>query len=144
MTRPDLDALEALAKKAASGDWRACRDGNQYIGDLLVGASRIQALARPWNPRGVRPDDPETARFRDADADFIAAVCPEKTLALLAYVRGLEAKIAAAMEMMPAYLHEEDDPTGVLGALCCPLNEPGHFWKDGCPAFCHETKEKQR
>jgi hypothetical protein len=69
------------------------RDGNQYVGvtlnprsgksqihpdgrGTLVGASKIPQLQRPWNPWWVgdthSPETEETARFKDADADFIA------------------------------------------------------------------------
>lgn len=79
----DTKALRALADAATPGPWRAMRDGNQYIqtGKLtptLVGASRVDGVARPWNPYsffgGIKLHaEFETARFKDADADFIAA-----------------------------------------------------------------------
>jgi hypothetical protein len=44
----------------------------------LVGASRLSKLRRPWNPHayiafGFKPEEFETPRFTDADADYIAA-----------------------------------------------------------------------
>lgn len=78
-----LKAIEERAAKASPGPWRSMRDGNQYINTRymptarLVGASRVDGVVRPWNPhallaRGFTPDEYETARFLDADADFIA------------------------------------------------------------------------
>jgi len=94
----DLVKLEALAKAATPGPWMSLRDGNQYIETSYlptakgVGASRIPEIARPWNPHayvrfGFRPTEFETARFKDADADFIAAMNPAVALALIAEVR---------------------------------------------------------
>ena len=73
-----------LADEATPGPWCSARDGNQYIETSylptaqLVGASRIEEIRRPWNPHayvsfGITAEDHETARFLDADADFIAA-----------------------------------------------------------------------
>ena len=44
-----------------------------------VGASRLDGVLRPWNPHaliafGFKPTEYETARFRDEDADLIAAL----------------------------------------------------------------------
>jgi len=72
-----------LADEATPGPWCSARDGNQYIETSylptaqLVGASRIEEIRRPWNPHayvsfGITAEDHETARFLDADADFIA------------------------------------------------------------------------
>lgn len=72
------------------------RDGNQYIKTeritpVLVGASRVEGLVRPWNPysffNGIHlTTEFETARFRDADADFIAAA-PTDIAALITEVK---------------------------------------------------------
>ncbi len=64
--------------------WRAMRDGNQYLKTrymptaTLVGSSRIDGPHRPWNPHallafGFKPEEYETVRFTDADADFVEA-----------------------------------------------------------------------
>jgi hypothetical protein len=84
----EMDALlakctEALSKLSNGGNWRSMRDGNQYVETRYmptakcVGASRVDGLVRPWNPHayvafGFKPDEFETSRFVDADADFIA------------------------------------------------------------------------
>ena len=76
--------IAARCEAATPGSWRAMRDGNQYVETSYlptakcVAASYVDGLVRPWNPHayvrfGVRPQEFETARFLDADADFIAA-----------------------------------------------------------------------
>lgn len=69
-----IQRLLEICEKASSG-WRSMRDGNQYIGDLIVGASRVEGLLRPWNRHYVVPAEKleDVSRFVDEDADFIAA-----------------------------------------------------------------------
>jgi hypothetical protein len=88
MTRIDpaeVARLRELEAKATPGPWRSMRDGNQYTNTRflptakLVGASRLDGVTRPWNPNkyvtfGFKPEEFETARFLDADADLIAAM----------------------------------------------------------------------
>lgn len=85
LTREEIDALAKLEAKATPGPWASLRDGNQYVETnyiptaKLVGASRISGVRRPWNPHallafGFRPEEYETVRFVDADADLVAAL----------------------------------------------------------------------
>lgn len=82
-TSVDLGAIEARANAATPGPWFSSRDGNQYINTRYihtakcVGASRIDEIRRPWNPRqalafGMPAEKHEVSRFLDSDADFIA------------------------------------------------------------------------
>ncbi len=66
---------------------------------------------------------------------------PDAVRERLKLLEHLREKVANAMTHVPPMLCEDDDPRGVLGALCCPLNEPGHFWKDGCPARCEDAEK---
>lgn len=81
-----------------SGPWRSMRDGNQYIKTRylptakVVAASRIDGLVRPWNPHayvafGFKPEEFETSRFLNADADFIAEAPADVTYLLAALAR---------------------------------------------------------
>ena len=84
MTLTDyLDSVAQRAEAATKGPWVSMRDGNQYVNTRylptaqVVGASRVDGIVRPWNPHaliafGFKPQEYETARFHDADADFIA------------------------------------------------------------------------
>lgn len=75
--------LKHLLAEATPGPWHSMRDGNQYLNTKymptakVVGASRLDGPKRPWNPHrliafGFTPEEYETARFTDADADLIA------------------------------------------------------------------------
>lgn len=99
---PDLKQLQELLAKATPGEWRAMRDGNQFIDTkynptrTCVAASRIPELKRPWNPSallafGFKPEEYETSRFTDADADLIVAM-HEALPALLASHEALSAE----------------------------------------------------
>ena len=75
----DLKAIRERAEAASPRPWRAMREGNQYVGTELVGASRVEGLVRPWNPhasisQGVTASakQHETTRLLDEDADFVA------------------------------------------------------------------------
>lgn len=79
------NALRILSDAATPGEWMAMRDGNQYLetrhlpSAKAVGASRIEGPKRPWNPHallsfGFKPEEYETVRFIDADADFVCAL----------------------------------------------------------------------
>ena len=109
-----LDKLEALEKAATLGPWTSTRDGNQFIEtDYLptakpVGASRLAGVKRPWNPYalisfGFRPTEYETARFKDADADLIAAV-RNSLPRLLRIVRAAEALYRSGNELQDPLL----------------------------------------
>lgn len=67
--------------------------------------------------------------------------------ALAAQVRLLNAKLAAIREMHGTSdvcgRSSHDDPCGLCGILDCPLNEPGHHWKDGCPACVGEQLKRE-
>lgn len=95
MDKINLGELEKLLERI-SGPWRSMREGNQYLNDgaEVVGASRVDGLDRPWNPRYViAPSDlEEVSRFRDDDADFIAAA-PAAIRFLLSRLRTLEAAL---------------------------------------------------
>lgn len=106
LTDAELVAIEERAAKASPGPWRSMRDGNQRINTKylptakLVGASRVDGLVRPWNPyallaSGFKPEEYETARFLDEDADFIARA-REDIPALIAEVRRLQSELLAA------------------------------------------------
>lgn len=86
-TREIEDAERLLGAISNGGDWRSMRDGNQavnissqypFIGDHC-GASVVEGLPRAWSPHFVGisvftlPKEFSISRFRDADADFIAA-----------------------------------------------------------------------
>jgi len=84
LTEKELAEVEARANAATPGPWRSYRDGNQFIetgyppAAKLVAASRVLGPVRPWNPSalitfGFKPEEYETVRFLDADADFVAA-----------------------------------------------------------------------
>lgn len=101
-----LREIEERCEKATPGPWRSMRDGNQYVKtDYMptahcVGASTVEGLVRPWNPHryvsfGFRPQEFETARFLDEDADFIAAARSDLPL-LLAEVRRLREELESA------------------------------------------------
>jgi hypothetical protein len=94
MTQAQLRHLRRLAAAATPGPWRSTREGNQYVnaGHMgrpdLVEASKIEALKRPWNPYkyvidGAGASEFETVRFRDADADYIAALSPDVVFQLI-------------------------------------------------------------
>lgn len=84
MIHTDLAELERLEREATPGPWQSLRDGNQYVKTMhleaeLVGASRIEGVLRPWNPHayvafGMKAEQHEIVRFKDADADMIAAL----------------------------------------------------------------------
>lgn len=82
----DLEPIKERLAAASPGPWRAMRDGNQYVGveldgrkgknvihptgrGTLVGASRVEGLARPWNPWWVgdstAPETQETVRLAE-------------------------------------------------------------------------------
>lgn len=82
----DAERLRALVGAADPhiGQVRSDRDGNQYLGctrsadgtwntPVIVGASRLTGVSRPWNPFYVRPahELEEVARFTDEVADLI-------------------------------------------------------------------------
>ena len=50
-------------------------------------------------------------------------------------------RLRTAREHVPQYVCDDDPGHGAFGVLCCPLGEPGHFWKDGCPADCTGVAE---
>lgn len=108
---PIFDAAELRAKALAAtpGPWQSLRDGNQYVETSYMPcargvarrASRVAPLVRPWNPHaylafGFKPKEFETARFLDADADYIAAANPQTLLALLDERATLLARVEAA------------------------------------------------
>lgn len=108
----DLDKLEELAKKATSGKRRAMRQGNQYYGvksfpimePKLCGASVVEGLVRPWNPYaalefGVKAEQHEEVRLKDADADLVAALDPDTVLSLIAEARAGR-KLAAGLRLV--------------------------------------------
>ena len=81
MTNNEILELERMDLAATPGPWRSLRDGNQYVRynpgtQELVGASRLDGVERPWNPYSTRPlaEDADTVRFKDEDADLIAAM----------------------------------------------------------------------
>ncbi len=79
ITPVELSELRRLEREATPGPWYATREGNQYVGAQCTAASRIEELARPWNPHrsfpwGSAGKEMETARFEDNDADLIAAL----------------------------------------------------------------------
>lgn len=93
------EELLALAGKATRGPYRSMRDGNQYIDTRymptckLVGASIVEGLVRPWNPHamlsfGLKASEHEVVRFKDADADYIAACSPDAIAKLACEVLG--------------------------------------------------------
>ena len=83
MSNEEIDKQFAICDAATPGPWRSMRRGNQFIEAKylptarVVAASEIPELVRPWNPHAcisfMKLDAAETARFIDADADFIAA-----------------------------------------------------------------------
>lgn len=81
------EAEKLLANLSNGGNWQSYRDGNQatnissqfpFKGEHC-GASTVNGLPRAWNPHfcGIDvfslPSEFNVSRFRDADADFIAA-----------------------------------------------------------------------
>jgi hypothetical protein len=79
-----LAQIKERAEKATDGPWHALADGNQYVNAAYlptaecVPCARIEEILRPWNPHaliafGFKPQEYETARFLERDADFIAA-----------------------------------------------------------------------
>lgn len=58
-----------------------------------------------------------------------------------------EAKLAAIREQHgtpdDCAKQQHDDPCLLCGILDCPLNEPGHYWKDGCPACVIEQLKRE-
>jgi hypothetical protein len=126
LTDERLREIEERAAKASPGPWRSLRDGNQYIQTSYlptakcVGASRVEGLVRPWNPHGLlafgfKPSEYETARFLDADADFVAHA-REDIPALIAEVGRLSAEVAAASRRGA----EAERLADVCG-VCCAL-----------------------
>lgn len=87
--------------------------------------------------------------------DFLAAMTEDKLDEIAAHdcdaskialeaIRLLKAayyKLRGAMEHMPPFIGEDDFGAASLGAICCPYGEPGHFWKDGCPA-CYAAEKR--
>ncbi len=110
-----IDELLALSDKATPGPVRSMRDGNQYVNTSylptakVVGASRLDGLTRPWNPHalmrfGFRPEEYETARFLDGDADYIAAIF-NRTPALLRVLKALMEERSFAPKSGHSYAH---------------------------------------
>ncbi len=98
-TAAEKEARELVAA-ATAGPWVSMRDGNQYVGSRLVGASRISQIPRPSNPYSYTRD-PNASRFLDADADFIAW-CRTGVPALLATIDELRAQIAISDRLSEA------------------------------------------
>jgi hypothetical protein len=107
--RPDLNAIRQRAEAATPGPWLSLRDGNQRINThylptaKLVGASRIVGPVRPWNPyayiaRGFTPEEFETVRFVDEDADFVAHA-REDIPSLVAYAEALEEALREFLDL---------------------------------------------
>ncbi len=120
----DIKTLRILLSEATPGPWRSMRDGNQYLDTKymptakVVGASRLDGPKRPWNPHrliafGFTPDEYETARFTDADADLIASAVnalPE----LLDKLEGLKQELEMARTVVDA-AHEFAQHHTMLG-----------------------------
>jgi hypothetical protein len=119
-----------LANEATPGPWKSWREGNQYVdtgnaGKLeLVGASNIPQLRRAYNPHkaaafGADKCPSGTVRFRDADADYIAACNPREILALIRAHAALvdeNRRLRGAMGRAVTYLELGDEDVA-LGAL---------------------------
>lgn len=75
----DLDELERLARAATPGPWEV-RQGDSEKENLVA------------NVRGLTVYGPYTAVACNAEAAYIAAVCPQNVLDLIAAVRELQVK----------------------------------------------------
>lgn len=128
-TKPEPSRIAEIRERtenATPGPWRSMRDGNQYFDveldprtgkatpypkgrGTLVGASIIPQLQRPWNPWWVgdstSPETQETARFKDADADFIAHSRADIPY-LLSHITAIEADKASLFD---AIQHGDDE-----------------------------------
>jgi hypothetical protein len=121
LTAEQREELRRLEAAATPGPWRSMRDGNQYTNTRflptakLVGASRLEGVTRPWNPNkyvtfGFTPEEFETPRFLDADADLIAAARNAMPALLASADRAeeLEARNNAALDRL-CYMQEQVD-----------------------------------
>ena len=85
MSRPDIDGIEARARAATPGRWQWW---------TLCSFRRLKTTDGKGiaEPTVQRSDGQPDIQIRDADAAHIAGMDPAATLALLAYVRELEAE----------------------------------------------------
>jgi hypothetical protein len=85
---PDLDHLEALARAATPGEWKAMPHGRIVGGPLreYVNGSTQQQLAM-LNVTIHDQDDEDVPDRQQANTEFIAAANPEQVLALIAIAR---------------------------------------------------------
>jgi hypothetical protein len=85
---PDLDKLEALARAATPGEWKAMPHGRVVGGPLrhyVNGSAKAQIASFGVTFHEQAPED-EPER-QQANADFAAAANPEQVLALIALAR---------------------------------------------------------
>lgn len=85
---PDLDKLEALARAATPGEWKAMPHGRVVGGPLrhyVNGSAKAQIASFSVTFHEQAPED-EPER-QQANADFAAAANPEQVLALIALAR---------------------------------------------------------
>jgi hypothetical protein len=118
MTRPDLDALSALAEKATPGPWHQGREGNGYESTRDVYFGR--------EPDSERSLDIATYIWSDKDAALIAA-SRDAIPALIAYarereerVRELEGRIEKALTVD----HSEWDSEKIINGMRIALLTP--------------------
>lgn len=120
-----LQELTRLHEAATPGPWRSLRDGNQFIETdyiptaKVVGASRIEGPRRPWNPHallafGFKPEEYETVRLVDADADLVAAMrnappllltAASESASLRAEVERLRSQLGRAEGVLRPFAH---------------------------------------
>lgn len=134
MTNEILE-LERLDLEATPGPWWSLRDGNQYVRcrhgtQELVGASRLEGVERPWNPYGTTStlaNDPDVVRFKDEDADLVAAMrrALPRLLAVAraaerVLVHGPSSETPAAYARAAASKETHDELRAALAALGVP------------------------
>jgi hypothetical protein len=129
--------LRSLAATATPGPWQSWAQGNQNLYAFesarktdppqpkgisrylptakIVGAAIIPQLARPWNPHAVMAfgtmDRAWQARFRQEDADYIAALDPQTVVGLLDEIE----RLRSALNRERSYRESQEGlPEGTL------------------------------